>query len=103
MKIIALLEVTPFDGSDPILCIRIEAQHGLFDLPITEEQLTILLNNMGGSPEAEVPPPSPKRVQEDEDSSEEVTHYAPSPVKRPTQNTSQFKMGYSPDYEDDDL
>lgn len=103
MKIIALLEVTPFDGSEPILCIRIEAPHGLFDLPITEEQLAILLNNMGGSSEPAPPSSTSKQIQEDEDSSEEVTHYAPSPVKRPTQNAAQFRMGHSPDYEDDDL
>jgi hypothetical protein len=102
MKIIALLDVTPFDGTDPILCLRIQSDTHIFDLPIDTNQLDIILSNMPGEPTASAPPSAPQSAVADEDSEDDAPIYAPSPIKRPP-NNSQFKMGYSPDYEDDDL
>lgn len=45
MNILGLIEMHPFDGSDPFICLRIDNNGHMFDLPINEEQLEILVTN----------------------------------------------------------
>ena len=47
MNIIGLIEMHPFDGTDAFICLRVDnGAGGLFDLPITQDQLSIVTSNM---------------------------------------------------------
>lgn len=107
MNIIGLIEMHPFDGAEAFMCLRVvNASGSLFDLPINEEQLTIIMNNM---------PSDNKGTEEAHNTTsnnQEVTNienYQRSPT-RPEQedalvlDTSHYSMGQAMGWaEDDDL
>ena len=45
MNILGLIEMRPFDGSPAFVCLRIDNNGHLFDLPIDQSQLQIILQN----------------------------------------------------------
>lgn len=104
MNILGLIEMTPFDGSGPIVCLRIQNNEHMFDLPIDEQQLTIILSNMG----QEFPQEFEPEEQEEEYEEQQYTH---SPVAQRAANdegpirlnSSHFTMGESMWDEDDEL
>ena len=107
MNILGLIEIRPFDGTDPFVCLRITGPLGMFDLPITGDQLEIVMSNYSNQ---DVEP-----EEDSEDISEQdPIDYAPSPIrpssppKDPniftTTNSAEFSMGQpSSMWEDDDL
>ena len=52
MIILGLIEMRPFDGTDPFVCLRVSNETGVFDLPITREQLDIIVANLPESHES---------------------------------------------------
>lgn len=45
-----IVELRPFDGSEPVILLRMESEQGTFDLPISVEQAGMLLQVMEGEP-----------------------------------------------------
>lgn len=81
MNILGLIEMHPFDGSDPFICLRIDNNGHMFDLPINEEQLEILVTNKHVDPT--VAPPETTEQEDDTDNLGflvENDEYVPSPV-----------------------
>ena len=108
MNILGLIEMRPFDGTDPFVCLRVDGPLGLFDLPITEDQLRIMLNNQGDAYEEESDEKDMEEVQVPQPS----VNYEPSPVQNQgisndtfvTKNRAEFSMGETTQMlEDDDL
>ena len=107
MKILGLIEIRPFDGTDPFVCLRVNNQGNMFDLPITAEQLNIVLSNLG----VEAP-----EEESEEEVEEEQELYVRSPINPPQNNSwseegkphlivnsAPFSMGHQEYDEDDDL
>ena len=109
MNIIGLIEMHPFDGSDQFICLRINNGAGsLFDLPITNEQLQIVVANMNQQPQED--------TQQNNDEAEELAQqtYEPSnssfiPRQEPDGEepiflrANPYTMGQAAWDEDDDL
>jgi len=109
MKIVALVEVHPLSGEPSFITARFSTGTSEFDMPLTEEQASIVLKNS-------TPPQSAREevFDFDEDSVEE---YAPSPVVPknsfpnldddalviPSMETAQTPMFNQQDYYDDEL
>lgn len=94
MRAVGLVEIRPFDGSPGFVAIRFLTENdNIFDLPVTDEQLTMILEYM----------PS---FAEEEDVSEEPEHQPLHSVQTGTDDLdivpSTFRMG-AYDEEDDDL
>lgn len=107
MNIMGLIEIRPFDGTDPFVCLRVNGPMGMFDLPITGDQLQIIMSNYPNQNDD-------YEEESEEPESEDTGMYTPSPVipKQPTQdsnvftvqNSAEFSMGQSSSmWEDDDL
>lgn len=103
MNIIGLIEMHPFDGTDAFICLRVANQMGgVFDLPITQEQLSIVINNL---PKADEEDASQEAVQEP------AVPYEPTNASFKPPNTDEgpmvldtamYQMGQT-NWEDDDL
>ena len=53
-----IVELRPFDGSEPVILLRMESEQGTFDLPISVEQAGMLLQVMEqDSPQPQSTPP----------------------------------------------
>lgn len=108
MNILGLIEMHPFDGTQAFICLRIQGPNGLFDFPITTDQLELLTANMA----------TPEIQEEEEDSYDdeeyrEYSHgqYEPtnssfvqpndddSPIVLPQQ---QYAMGHRSSWDEDD-
>ena len=97
MNILGLIEMHPFDGTDPFICLRIKGPTGLFDLPITTEQLAVVMRNT----EATIPDTAEDRVEEQP---EPVTYQNSNTAEDPIViNSNMYSMGSSTWDEDDDL
>ena len=109
MKILGLIEIRPFDGTDPFVCLRVDNNGNMFDLPITSEQLNIVLSNLAAEDSVE---------EYEEESMDDEEMFTPSPVNEPQQpqqpwspdskphlivNSAPFSMGHQEYDEDDDL
>ena len=116
MNIIGLLEMHPFDGTAPFLCLRVKNMSGVvFDLPITPEQLEIITSNMGETPQTSPPETNSSEYDNEEDDLVNLSDYNTSPIfpQTTTQdeqpivlNTSMYSMGDTTNNnwdEDDDL
>jgi hypothetical protein len=98
MRAVGLIEVRPFDGSSGFVAIRFLTENDeIFDLPVNDEQLTLVLSYMPSIAE-EVPE---QEVEEEE----EAEHQALRAVHTGTDELgivpNQFRMGAYD--EDDDL
>ena len=81
MQILGLIEVHPFDGTEGFVCLRIDNNGNLFDLPIDQEQLEIIVTNTQST--------APEEEEEDPESEEvfnENQEFAPSPINQPQSN-----------------
>ena len=90
----------PFDGTSPFICLRIDNNGHLFDLPIDTNQLDIIVANSGNLIDS---PPEPDPIDDN------------VPIQRPTppggddrmvvNNPASFTMGQTFEEwsEDDDL
>ncbi len=57
MKVVALIDVHPLDGSSRRgLSMRLASNGKVFDLPISQEQATLLLSNVSQAPQTPAPP-----------------------------------------------
>lgn len=98
MKILGLIEVHPFDGTEGFVCLRIDNNGNMFDLPIDREQLDIIVTNTQGTP-------TEQDDQEYEDEEEEVftreqEEYTPSPIKRPVSDENTLYINAHPQQQD---
>lgn len=88
MKILALIDLKPFDGTPAFTCLRIDHNGHLFDLPIDDEQLHIIRANT---------------QVEHEDEEVEEHFLVNTPQDTPPQESPQFKPSHIKNpYEDDD-
>ena len=111
MNVVALIEMHPFDGSEPFTCLRLEKNGHLFDLPITPEQLSIVVantkhaDNVPGSTSTEAQNYDEDSVDEPVES--ETYAYETSPINQPPSdfgsNRSEYSMGTMFEDDDDEL
>ena len=103
MNILGLIEMHPFDGTEPFICLRINNQGTLFDLPITQEQLNIVTANVVNN--------APPTVEEDSVSDEPDHPYEPTnasftPNTRDDDaivlNANVYAMGAGSEWDEDD-
>ena len=107
MNIIGLIEMHPFDNTDAFTCLRVVNSSGkMFDLPITQEQLEIIVNNL--------PLPNEDAEEKEAFSEEhelqnaEPLTYSRSSVRPPPQeppivlNTNHYSMGQAMGWDEDD-
>ena len=101
MNIIGLIEMHPFDGNDPFVCLRVQNRAGaMFDLPINEEQLQIIVANQ------------PVNSAPEEHSEEEESAYDYEPTNasfnaKPDQDVTvvparQYSVGHNASWDEDD-
>lgn len=82
MNILGLIDIHPFDGTEAFTCLRIDNNGHIFDLPIDQEQLEIILNNAATKVAVQEEPEetSEEEIPQINHERESFTH---SPIKKP--------------------
>ena len=80
MQILGLIEVHPFDGTEGFVCLRIDNHGTLFDLPIDQEQLEIIVSNTQNRESND------EIESEDQEVFNKEEEFSPSPINQPQSN-----------------